>query len=241
MTTVFDVPADLLIEKVADEFKDNDKINSPAWSHFVKTGVHKERKPERADWWYVRTASIVRRVYMDGPVGVMSLRTYYGGKKDRGVRPEVFRKGSGSIIRTALHQLEDAGLVEKVEGGRVVTPAGRSFLDKMSGEVIRDVPDLAKFDNQSESSDDSHLHLLDKLSSAISENPKIEDSDKEELIGVISKIDAEREHLSKAFNEFKEDIESKHSQSVAESFSSLHKEDLSAAVDSLVKSLRRKH
>ena len=145
MTTVFDVPADLLIEKVADEFKNNDKINSPAWSHFVKTGVHKERKPERVDWWYVRTASIIRRVYIDGPVGVMSLRTYYGGKKDRGVRPEVFRKGSGSIIRTALHQLEDAGFVEKVEGGRVVTPAGRSFLDKMSGEVIKDIPYLEKY------------------------------------------------------------------------------------------------
>ena len=145
MTTVFDVPADLLIKKVADEFKSNDKINSPAWSNFVKTGVHKERKPESADWWYVRTASIIRRVYIDGPVGVMSLRTVYGGKKDRGVRPEVFRKGSGSIIRTALHQLEDAGFVEKVEGGRVVTPAGRSFLDKISAEIIKDIPDLEKY------------------------------------------------------------------------------------------------
>ena len=145
MTTVFDVPADLLIEKVAEEFKNNDKINSPAWSNFVKTGVHKERKPENADWWYIRTASIIRRVYMDGPVGVISLRTFYGGKKDRGVRPEVFRKGSGSIIRTALHQLEDAGYVEKVEGGRVVSPAGRSFLDKISAEIIKDIPELAKY------------------------------------------------------------------------------------------------
>ena len=145
MTTVFDVPADLLIKKVADEFKNNDKINSPAWSNFVKTGVHKERKPENVDWWYVRTASIIRRVYMDGPVGVMSLRTFYGGKKDRGVRPEVFRKGSGSIVRTSLHQLEDAGLVEKVEGGRVVTPAGRSFLDKLSAEIIKDVLGLEKY------------------------------------------------------------------------------------------------
>ena len=75
----------------------------------------------------------------------MSLRTFYGGKKDRGVRPEVFRKGSGSIIRTALHQLENAGLVEKVEGGRVVTPEGRSFLDKMSGEIIKDIPELEKY------------------------------------------------------------------------------------------------
>ncbi len=145
MTTVFDVPADLLIEKVAEEFKNNDKINSPAWSNFVKTGVHKERKPENADWWYVRCASIIRRVYMDGPVGVMSLRTFYGGKKDRGVTPEVFKKGSGAIIRNALHQLEDAGLVEKVEGGRVVSPKGRSFLDKTAGEIIKDIPELAKY------------------------------------------------------------------------------------------------
>ena len=229
MTTVFDVPADLLIEKVAEEFKSNDKINSPAWSNFVKTGVHKERKPENGDWWYIRTASIIRRVYMDGPVGVMSLRTFYGGKKDRGVRPEVFRKGSGSIIRTALHQLEDAGYVEKVEG------------DKMSAEVIRNIPELAKFSNQKASADDSHHELLDKLTSAINDNPKIEDSDKEELIGVISKIDAEREHLSNVFKEFSEDIKSKHDKPVFESFASLHKEDLSTAVDSLVSSLRRKH
>ena len=54
-------------------------------------------------------------------------------------------KGSGSIIRTALHQLEDAGYVEKVEGGRVVTPQGRSFLDKISGEIIKDIPELEKY------------------------------------------------------------------------------------------------
>ena len=146
MTTVFDVPAELLINTVADEFRDNnDKIVAPEWTKLVKTGVHKERKPENIDWWYVRCASILRRVYIDGPVGVRSLRTFYGGKKDRGVRPEKFMKGSGSIIRTALHQLEDAGYVEKVEGGRVVSPAGRSFLDKISAEIIKDIPELEKY------------------------------------------------------------------------------------------------
>ena len=145
MTTVFDVPADLLINQVAEEFKANAKIEPPAWSNFVKSGVHKERKPESLDWWFVRCASILRRVYIDGPVGVMSLRTFYGGKKDRGVRPEKFRKGSGAIVRGALHQLEDAGYVEKVEGGRVITPAGRSFLDKKSGEIIKDIPGLEKY------------------------------------------------------------------------------------------------
>ena len=48
MTTVFDVPAELLINTVADEFRDNnDKIVAPEWTKLVKTGVHKERKPEK--------------------------------------------------------------------------------------------------------------------------------------------------------------------------------------------------
>ena len=43
MTTVFDVPAELLINTVADEFKDNnDKIVAPEWTKLVKTGVHKK-------------------------------------------------------------------------------------------------------------------------------------------------------------------------------------------------------
>ena len=146
MTTVFDVPAELLINTVADEFRDNnDKIVAPEWTKLVKTGVHKERKPENIDWWYVRCASILRRVYIDGPVGVRSLRTFYGGKKDRGVNPEKFRKGSGSIVRVALHQLEDAGYVEKVDAGRIVTPEGRSFLDNTSAELIKDIPELSKY------------------------------------------------------------------------------------------------
>ncbi|MEW6010549.1 30S ribosomal protein S19e [Methanobacterium alkalithermotolerans] len=145
MSTVYDVPADLLINQVAKELSQEKKVNPPEWANFVKTGVHKERRPENNDWWYVRSAAILRRVYIDGPVGVNSLRTQYGGKKDLGSSPEKFRRGSGAIIRGALHQLEDAGFVEKVEGGRVVTSKGRSFLDKTSVLVKKEVPELAKY------------------------------------------------------------------------------------------------
>ena len=82
---------------------------------------------------------------MDGPVGINSLRTFYGGKKDRGVTPETFRKGSGAIVRGALHQLEDAGYIQKVNAGRIVTSEGKSFLDKTSSEVIKDIPELDKY------------------------------------------------------------------------------------------------
>lgn len=145
MTTVYDVPADLLISNVAKKLGENKKINPPEWAKFVKTGVHKERRPEDMDWWYTRCASILRRVYMDGPVGMNSLRTYYGGKKDNGTNPEKFAKGSGSIIRTALHQLEDAGYVAKIKEGRIITPEGKSFLDNSSNIVKKEVPELANY------------------------------------------------------------------------------------------------
>lgn len=145
MTTVYDVPADLLINQVSKQLKEEKEIKPPEWADFVKTGVNKERRPENSDWWYVRCASILRRVYIDGPTGINSLRTSYGGKKDRGSSPEKFKKGSGSIIRVSLHQLEKAGLVEKVESGRIITAKGKSFLDKASNAVKKEVPELAQY------------------------------------------------------------------------------------------------
>lgn len=145
MSTVYDVPADLLISQVAKELTQEKKVNSPEWANFVKTGVHKERRPENPDWWYVRCAALLRRVYMDGPVGVNSLRSHYGGKKDRGSSPEKFKRGSGAIIRGALHQLESAGLIQKADGGRTITPKGRSFLDNASLVVKKEIPELAKY------------------------------------------------------------------------------------------------
>ncbi|HEX3013974.1 MAG TPA: 30S ribosomal protein S19e [Methanobacterium sp.] len=145
MTTVYDVPADLLISAIAKDLNENKSIDAPDWAKFVKTGVHKERRPEDADWWYTRCASILRKVYIDGPVGLNSLRSYYGGKKDKGTNPEKFAKGSGSIIRTALHQLEDAGFVAKIKEGRIITPEGKSFVDKVSNIVKKDIPELAKY------------------------------------------------------------------------------------------------
>ena len=145
MTTVYDVPADLLISNVAKELSKNKKVNSPEWAKFVKTGVHKERRPEDMDWWYTRCASILRRVYIDGPVGLNSLKSYYGGKKDKGSCPEKHAKGSGSVIRTALHQLEDAGYIAKIKEGRIITPEGKSFIDNESNIVKKEVPELAKY------------------------------------------------------------------------------------------------
>lgn len=141
MPTVYDVPGDLLVKKISEELKNVDAIKPPEWSYFVKTGAHKTRAPDNKDWWYVRAASILRTVYLHGPVGVERLRTRYGGRKNRGRKPERFVKGSGHIIRTILQQLENAGYLEKGKNGvgRVVSSNGRSFLDKTAAKIKKEL------------------------------------------------------------------------------------------------------
>ncbi|MFA6224924.1 MAG: 30S ribosomal protein S19e [Methanoregula sp.] len=135
MTTVYDVPADHIIRRVAEELKKRKEVVPPEWAAFAKTGVHKEMPPDDPDWWFIRAAAVLRRVYVDGPLGVERMRSFYGGKKNRGSRPNAFRKGSGSVLRKALQQLEAAGLIIHDKTGRKVSPAGMSFLDNLSHEV----------------------------------------------------------------------------------------------------------
>ncbi len=138
MPTAYDVPADSLIRELSTRLKEEFKeIEAPAWAPFVKTSVSKERAPEDPDWWFKRCASLLRKIYIYGPVGVSRLRTAYGGRQHRGKSPERFAKGSGAIIRNALQQLEKAGLVQKNTGGRKITDKGRSLIDKIASEILK--------------------------------------------------------------------------------------------------------
>jgi small subunit ribosomal protein S19e len=141
MTTIYDVDANELILNAAKKLKQEKLVQPPTWSAFVKTGVHKERPPVEEDWWYIRAAAVLRTVYRQGPVGVSKLRTKYGGRQNRGYRPEHHYKGSGSIARKILQQLEKAGLAKNeqkgLHKGRVITPKGKSFLDKIATEMSK--------------------------------------------------------------------------------------------------------
>lgn len=137
MTTVYDVPADQLIRTVAAELKKKPEIKPPEWAGFVKTGVHKELPPQEPDWWFVRAAAVMRRVYVDGPIGVERMRSFYGGRKNRGSKPNQLRKGSGSILRKSLQQLEKAGFILHDRTGRRISPAGASFLDGVANSLAK--------------------------------------------------------------------------------------------------------
>ena len=131
-----DIPQEKVIEKTAEALKKIPEIKAPEWANFVKTGMNRERPPVNNDWWYVRSASVLKKVGVLGPVGVNKLKKKYGGKKNRGHKPEKRYDASGNILRKILQQLEKAGLIEQtskgVHKGRVLTNKGKSFLDKSS-------------------------------------------------------------------------------------------------------------
>jgi small subunit ribosomal protein S19e len=151
LPTPYDVPPSALIEKLAEHLKQEvDEINPPAWTPFVKTGIHTQRPPTNPDWWFVRCASILRKIYVKGPIGIEKLRSEYGGRIDRGAKPEHARKGSGAIVRKATQQLQTAGLVKPLKNeGKIVTSEGRRLLDRLSTELKRElektVPALKKY------------------------------------------------------------------------------------------------
>lgn len=137
MTSIFDIPPLRLIEATAATLKEYETIKPPSWAKFAKTGTHKENPPEDAEnWWFIRCASILRKVYVKGPIGQERLRSLYGGRKNRGPKPDKFVKGSGSIIRKALQQLEEAGLLERTKKGRRITAEGVSLLNKIVTEIV---------------------------------------------------------------------------------------------------------
>lgn len=130
---IFDVPPSELIKEVARDLKT--KIEKPEWINYVKSGASRERAPLDTDFWFVRNASILYRIYKEGPLGTGSLRSYYGGRKNRGVKPEHHRKASGKIIRTCLQELEKKGFIKKEKKGRLVTPMGEKYLFAISKTV----------------------------------------------------------------------------------------------------------
>ena len=127
--------------KLAEALKKVPEFKAPDWIEFVKSSPSKERPIEEPDFWYKRAASILRQIYKNKVVGVNRLRTKYGSKKNRGMKPEHFMKSGGKIIRTILQQSDKAGFTESFKGikrtnekraGRRLTEKGKKFLEAIN-------------------------------------------------------------------------------------------------------------
>ena len=137
--SVFVVQPEKLIETLSNKLKEFPEISPPIGSEFWKTAFFKELAPSDSEnFWYIRCASILRKVKKFGPIGVNRLRKYYGGKNRKGRGLPHSAKASGKIIRVALQQLGKASLLEmKGKQGRVLSSEGISLIERTAYEIIR--------------------------------------------------------------------------------------------------------
>jgi len=139
MVNVHDVPASRLIAALSQQVRALPGFQPPEWASFVKTGSHAERPPQQSDWWYTRAASLLRKLYLHGPVGLSDLEREYGGTKALAYFPKHHRDAGTSANRKILKQLEQAELVSKTPRGRVLTSKGVKMLDVASKEIFASV------------------------------------------------------------------------------------------------------
>ncbi|GKY96155.1 hypothetical protein MPSEU_000575500 [Mayamaea pseudoterrestris] len=135
---VRDVSATDFIKAYAEHLKNSDKFDLPVWADTIKTSVAKELAPYGDDWYYIRAASIARKVYLRPGIGIGQLQKWYGGSYRNGTRSEHFRKASSGVIRSVLTQLTEMKVCETLSsGGRRMTTVGQQDLDRIAGTVFR--------------------------------------------------------------------------------------------------------
>jgi len=135
--TVKDVGAQDFIVAYAKFLKRSGKITLPKWVDIVKTGSQRQLAPYDPDWFFTRTASMARKIYLEGGIGIHGFRKIYGKAKNNGTKPSHFSKASGSVVRAAMKQLEALKVVEKdPKGGRKITTTGQRDLDRIAYNIV---------------------------------------------------------------------------------------------------------
>merc|ERR1711981_601580 len=137
--TVKDVNATQFIKAYARFLKKSGKVALPKWQEFAKTGCNRELAPLSKNWYFIRAASLARKIYLRPGSGVGGFSFYYGGMKYRNAVCGAHKGTSATgVLRSMLKQLEALGVVEKCpSGGRRITSKGRKDLDLIAGSVAK--------------------------------------------------------------------------------------------------------
>jgi len=136
-TTVKDVAADLFVKAYAQHLKRQGKLEIPKWVDYVKTSTAKELAPYDPDWFYVRCASIARKIYLRPNTGVGALSKVYGSNERRGAKTEHFKVANTGLLRYMVQQLEAIKVIEKSNSGkgRKISKIGQQDLDRIAAHV----------------------------------------------------------------------------------------------------------
>merc|ERR1712118_217211 len=97
--SVREVYVELFIKKYACHLQKQGKIKIPIFLEHVKTASARAHAPSETIWWYLRIASIARRIHLKQGIGVEKFRHIFGGSKQRGSKPSHHVRAAGNIIR----------------------------------------------------------------------------------------------------------------------------------------------
>ena len=149
-TTVKDVAPASFITGFVQYLKGRAEFALPEWADLVKTGSHKELCPQDANWYYVRAASVARKIYLRGGTGVGAFTKVYGSRKRKTTRARHFHRAAKGLLRHILQQLESLKIVAKAEGkkGRWITPTGQQLLDTVARQVATGKAKVASKDKK---------------------------------------------------------------------------------------------
>jgi len=135
------------VTALAKHFKDDRKnpMDLPDWHDIVKTASQKELGPYSKDWYYIRAASMARKIYIRGGTGVGAFSKMYGQANKRSVTKAHFERSSRGLIRHILKQLGEMGVVstKKQKKGRFITQAGQALLDSIAVQVAANIAPAA--------------------------------------------------------------------------------------------------
>lgn len=134
--TVKDVNPHEFVKAYSAHLKRSGKMELPEWVDIVKTARFKELPPTDPDWYYIRAASMARKIYLRQGIGIGGFQKIYGGRQRNGSRPPHFCKSSGAVSRNILQELQKMGIIDvDPKGGRLITSQGRRDLDQVAGTV----------------------------------------------------------------------------------------------------------
>jgi len=138
-TTVKDVSAAAFIAAFSKYLKQTAKIDLPEWHDLVKTGTHKELCPQDPDWYYVRAASMARKVYLRGGTGIGAFTKVYGSRRRKDCRARHFHPAAKGVLRHVLQELEKLDIVgrDKAKKGRWITKNGQHLLDTVAAQAAK--------------------------------------------------------------------------------------------------------
>ena len=144
--TVFDAPANDLINKLAEFFKEKNIIKLPKYALLVKCSRSNDCEPINPDYIYYKAAAICRKLYVTKSknIGVGSLRSMFSKKERRGSQPPKTFRAGGKIIRELVIQLKNAGYIDnygkkedETNSGLFLTKTGRSEMDKIAAGLLK--------------------------------------------------------------------------------------------------------